>query len=146
MYLLKRLKNNYIKIILLLTLLLGAYLRFSGIYPGYPPYHSDEGMGYAQAAAIIKEGRLDAKNGYPLWLSYPSIVPYVNAIFYKTLFVPFYWSIYLFENSDKLINGQIKIPFTKSQHDSILQKLYNFADGSIVINPLHKILLEAIPK
>ncbi|WP_300945472.1 hypothetical protein, partial [uncultured Muribaculum sp.] len=31
-------------------------------------------------------------------------------------------------------------------HDSILQKLYNFADGSIVINPLHKILLEAIPK
>lgn len=31
-------------------------------------------------------------------------------------------------------------------HDSILAKLYNFAYGSIVINPLYKILLEAIPK
>src|SRR5581483_8744534 len=102
------------KIIFFLVLAISSLLRLGGIYPSFPPYHSDEGMSYAQGISIIKENTLDA-HGYTLSLGYPFLIPYINAFFFKFFFIPLSWSIFLFKKIFNIIDGIIK--FTIDERD-----------------------------
>lgn len=106
--------------ILLFILLFAAVLRFSGIRYSYPPYHADEGMSYSQGISIIKEKTLDA-HGYSLAYAYPSLVPIVNALFFKYIFIPIKWTSYWVNNLDKVIDGYIKIPLSEIDYDRTFQ-------------------------
>ncbi len=71
--------------ILTLILLLAVLLRFIGIYPGYHPYHSDEGMSYSSAMEMIRNLTID-----PGRYDYPALIPLINAFLYVTLFIPIF--------------------------------------------------------
>lgn len=75
------LSNKLLSIIIALA----ALLRFIGIYPGYHPYHSDEGMGYSSAIEMIKNLNLD-----PTRYDYPALIPIVNAIIYFFILIPIF--------------------------------------------------------
>lgn len=64
-------------------LVLAAFLRFVGVYPGYHPYHSDEGMSYSSAIEMIRNLSID-----PGRYDYPSLIPLIHAIAYILLFIP----------------------------------------------------------
>lgn len=106
--------------VLFLILLVSAILRFSGIRYSYPPYHSDEGISYSQGIYIIKEKTLDAR-GYSLAYAYPSLVPIINALFFKYIFIPIEWADFWVNNFDKVIDGYIKIPLAKEDYGRIFQ-------------------------
>src|SRR3989338_4306473 len=86
--------------ILLLILLLSIFLRFSGINPGYPPYHSDEGITYSSAVEMIKNNNLD-----PERYDYPIITPLVNYIFFKFFFIPLSWFKYFVLHFPDIMDG-----------------------------------------
>lgn len=75
-------KNNKI---LTVILLLAVLLRFIGIYPGYHPYHSDEGMSYSSAIEMIRNLNID-----PTRYDYPSLIPIINMIIYVIFFIPLF--------------------------------------------------------
>lgn len=75
-------KRNKVLLVILLTALL---LRFIGIYPGYHPYHSDEGMSYSSAIEMIRNLNID-----PTRYDYPSLIPLINAFFYIIFFIPLF--------------------------------------------------------
>lgn len=83
--------------------------RFWGITQGYPPYHSDEGMSYSQGIAIIQEKTLDA-HGYTLHYAYPGLIPLLNAVAFKILFIPLAWIGYYLSNAGNFIDGVITFP------------------------------------
>src|SRR3989339_1287064 len=70
---------------LLAILVLALALRFVGVYPGYHPYHSDEGMSYSSAIEMIRNLNLD-----PGRYDYPSLVPIIHSILYVVLFIPLF--------------------------------------------------------
>lgn len=72
-------QNKVLSAILFIALL----LRFAGIYPGYHPYHSDEGMSYSSAIEMIRNLNID-----PTRYDYPSLIPLINAFFYIIIFIP----------------------------------------------------------
>ncbi|EKD90404.1 MAG: hypothetical protein ACD_31C00005G0030 [uncultured bacterium] len=76
-------KYVYNNKLLVIILILAGFLRVLGIYPGYHPYHSDEGMSYAAAINMIKTLSLD-----PGRYDYPIIIPLIHAIIY-ILILPF---------------------------------------------------------
>lgn len=98
-------------------LLLAAALRFIGIWPGFPPYHPDEGMSYAQGIAILKDG-LDA-HGYSLPYAYPSLIPLINAFFFQYFFLPLSWAHFYISHLSNLIDGLIQVPLTKDEYNLI---------------------------
>lgn len=59
--------------------------RTIGFYPGYSPYHSDEGMSYSSAIEMIKRVNID-----PGRYDYPSLIPLIHAIVYLVFFLPFF--------------------------------------------------------
>jgi len=115
-------KYNIKKILLTVIIFISILLRFVGIRPGYPPYHSDEGMSYSQGISIIKENTIDAKGGYSLAYAYPSLIPVINAYFFDFVFLPPYWMIFIFENIGAIVGGSLKLPQTISQYNLILQQ------------------------
>lgn len=118
--------------LLFLILSLAALLRFIGTNPGFPPYHSDEGISYSQGISIIKEGTLDA-HGYGLPYAYPAVVPLVNAIFFKFVFIPLAWIGFLLTNFDKIVDGFIRLPFSPEEYKRTFQL---FIVGEREINAL----------
>lgn len=88
-----------IHILLIIIILLGAILRFSGTIPGYNPYHSDEPMSYSSAWQMVLNGNFDPKR-----YDYPSLVSLINNIFYRSLFIPIYWVKYFILNPDILFS------------------------------------------
>ena len=110
----------------LVKFLLGAIvavalaLRFVGISPSYPPYHSDEGMSYGQGISIVNEGTLDA-HGYPLAYAYPNMVPLMNAIFFKFVFIPLAWLKFWISNTGALLEGFIHLPLSEQEFKRIYQ-------------------------
>ena len=74
-------RNKILTGILLIALL----LRFTGVYPGYHPYHSDEGMSYSSAIEMIRNLNID-----PTRYDYPSLAPLINAFFYIIFFIPLF--------------------------------------------------------
>jgi len=111
--------NNLLKIIrenkvLLFILVLSAYLRFSGVNPGFPTYHSDEGITYSAAVSMIKNENLD-----PLRYDYPSLVPLINYFLIKYLFIPVRWVGYYFEHLGQIIDGFIRVPLGDVEYKRI---------------------------
>ncbi|QQG43476.1 MAG: glycosyltransferase family 39 protein [Candidatus Daviesbacteria bacterium] len=101
----------------LLIVVLAVYLRFSGVNPGYQPYHPDEGISYSAASSMIKNGNIDS-----LRYDYPAVVPLANALFYKTFFVPLQWTKFYLTNLNQIINKQIKLPLEKKEYKKIFQE------------------------
>lgn len=71
--------------ILTVVLIIAAILRFIGIYPGYHPYHSDEGMSYSSAIEMIRNLNID-----PGRYDYPALIPLINAIIYTLILIPLF--------------------------------------------------------
>ena len=88
-----------------LIILVASILRFVGSNPGYPPYHSDDGISYSAASSMIVNGNLD-----PLRYDYPTMTPLTNYIFYKTFFIPLEWSKFLIRNVLNYPVGYLEIP------------------------------------
>lgn len=112
--------SKYKKLLILSIILIALVLRFIGIVPGYPPYHSDEGMSYSQGINMITENTLDA-HGYPLAYAYPNVVPLVNAIFFKAFFLPVSWTSFWIQDFGQVLEGLIHIPLTPVEYKKILQ-------------------------
>ncbi|MBX4205650.1 glycosyltransferase family 39 protein [Candidatus Microgenomates bacterium] len=110
-------KSNWI---IFLIIILAVILRFVGIYPGFPPYHSDEGMSYAQGIAIVQEKTLDA-HGYPLAYAYPNVVPIINAILFKIIFIPLSWVKFCIVNTQGIVDGIIRFPLSVDGYKRIFQ-------------------------
>lgn len=104
------------KRLIIIVLILAAFLRFSGTKPGYPPYHSDEGISYSAATSMIKNNNLD-----PLRYDYPAVVPLVNYIFYKFVFIPVSWVRFYVENFSRIADGFIKLPLVEKEYQRIFQ-------------------------
>ena len=86
--LIKKKNNNFKKLIvlnpvLLVILIIAAILRFWGVNPGYPYFHSDEGMSYHNAIQFITQNRL-APDVY----AYPLLVVIIHIISYVFIFIP----------------------------------------------------------
>lgn len=102
--------------VLLVILIIATILRFVGTKPGYPPYHSDEGISYSAATSMIKNNNLD-----PLRYDYPSVVPLVNYISYKYIFIPVSWTRFYVENLSRIVDGFIKLPLAGKEYQRIFQ-------------------------
>lgn len=74
---------------IIIILILASTLRFIGTNPSYNQYHSDEGVTYSAAMSMIVNGDVD-----PLRYDYPALIPEINAIFFKTIFIPANWARY----------------------------------------------------
>lgn len=71
--------------LLSLILLIAIILRIGGVYPGYHPYHSDEGMSYSSAIEMMKSLSLD-----PFRYDYPSLIPIIHLIIYTFILTPIF--------------------------------------------------------
>lgn len=105
---------------LLVIMAVAIFLRFGGINHGYPPYHPDEGMSYAQGISIIKEGTLDA-DGYSLALAYPNVIPLVNALLFKVLFIPAGWLGYYLTHLSQIADGLVSLAPSQEEFQKIFQ-------------------------
>ncbi|MEK7100456.1 MAG: glycosyltransferase family 39 protein [Patescibacteria group bacterium] len=92
-------------IIFVIILIIAVLLRFIGINPGYPPYHSDDGITYSSATSMIVNGNLD-----PLRYDYPIMTPLTNYIVYQGFFIPIEWSKFLIRNYLNYPTGYLEIP------------------------------------
>ncbi len=101
-------------------IVIASILRFGGINNGYPPYHSDEGMSYAQGISMVRENTLDG-DGYGLALAYPNVIPLINAIFFKIFFIPFSWVKFYITHIPQVVDGLIKLPLDKNEYLRIFQ-------------------------
>jgi 4-amino-4-deoxy-L-arabinose transferase-like glycosyltransferase len=104
------------KLLFISILLISIALRFVGISPGYPPYHSDEGISYSSAISMIKNKNLD-----PLRYDYPSLVPLTNYIFFENFFIPFSWMSYYARNLGNIIDGFVKLPLPEIELKRVFQ-------------------------
>lgn len=111
-HILPSMKINTILFSIILSL--AVILRFVGINPGYPPYHSDDGISYSAASEMIVNGNLD-----PLRYDYPIMTPLTNYIAYQSFFIPIEWSKFLIRNVSNYPVGYLEIP-----NDS--EKLHDF--------------------
>lgn len=75
----KIIRNNFILIIILI---LGLFLRFYGLSPGFPDWHPDEPTSYITAIHMLYH------NLKPDRIDYPAGVPLLNIIFYIIFFIP----------------------------------------------------------
>lgn len=108
--------KKIVKLWLIIIIILAASLRFIGIKPGFPPYHSDEGISYSAAVSMIKNGNID-----PLRYDYPAVVPLVNAAVFKSVFIPLYWLKFYVTHLDQIIAGLIKLPLSEESSTKIFQ-------------------------
>lgn len=102
--------------LLVAILIVAAILRLGGTKPGYNQFHADEGITYSAAVSMIKNGNLD-----PLRYDYPALVPAINYIFFKTIFIPLSWGRYYLENISKIVDGVIHIPIAPLEAKKIFQ-------------------------
>lgn len=70
--------------IIIAILVVAFLIRFIGLIPGHHPNHPDEPMSYSSAFQMLINGNLDPKR-----FDYPSGVPFMHALFYKTFILPF---------------------------------------------------------
>ena len=104
------------KAIVVAIIALAFLLRVVGSNPGYPPYHSDEGISYSAAVSMIKNNNLD-----PLRYDYPAVVPLSNHIFFKLVFIPASWLKYFAIHTADIANGVITFPLEDELRDRIMQ-------------------------
>lgn len=102
--------------LLIIILIMAGILRFVGAYPGYNQYHSDEGISYSAATSMIKNGNLD-----PLRYDYPALVPSINYVFFKFVFIPFQWIRYFVTHISGVLDGVIHIPIAPLEAKRLFQ-------------------------
>lgn len=102
--------------IVVFILLLACLFRFIGIYPGHNKYHPDEPIVYGTVVDMIRNENLDMGR-----YDYPSTVPYINYILYKTIFIPLGWMKYYAKNFDRVIDGTITLSPSKLERNRIRQ-------------------------
>lgn len=103
-------------LVLLAILIIASYYRFSGSSPGYPPYHSDEGISYSAAVSMIKNENLD-----PLRYDYPAVVPLTNYVSYRFFFIPLSWGEYYLSNINKFMDGLVEFPLDETTKKRVFQ-------------------------
>lgn len=104
--------------ILFVIIVMAAALRFIGTSPGYQPFHPDEGMSYSSATSMIKNGNLD-----PLRYDYPSVIPLVNMLLFKIIFIPLYWAGFYAIHIPDFINGSMRFPLAGREYQTIFQNV-----------------------
>lgn len=102
--------------LLFVVLVMAAILRFVGTNPGYNQYHADEGITYSAATSMIKNGNLD-----PLRYDYPALVPLINYIFFKFVFIPIWWGKYLLAHISQVLDGTLHLPISDLEAKRIFQ-------------------------
>lgn len=83
--------------ILVIIIILAAWMRLVGDYPGYTPFHSDEGMSYSGAITMFERLNFD-----PGRYDYPSLIPIINFFIYLFFLIPIYILQTIFLHPDKL--------------------------------------------
>lgn len=101
---------------LVIILIIASLLRFVGTNPGYNQFHSDQGITYSAATSMIKNGNLD-----PLRYDYPALVPLINYLFFKVIFIPLSWTKYYLTHIPEIIDGVVQIPMVPLEAKKILQ-------------------------
>lgn len=96
--------------ILLLILVIAAFLRFTGVYPGYPT-HPDEAP-YGSAYTMIMKGNLD-----PARYDYPAGIALIHWFVFKFLIIPLNWVIFYIEHIGQIVDGGLKIPLSQVNYD-----------------------------
>lgn len=112
--------------LLFIILLVGAMLRFIGIYPGYPPQHPDEAP-YSSAIEMIHNNNLD-----PLRYDYPSGVAIIMLLFFKFFFIPLGWIKVLILNAKNFLNGEISIPFSENAYRILHEQVYGRWENDVL--------------
>lgn len=121
--------RKYINPILFISIIIiASVLRFLGINPGYPPYHSDDGITYSAASSMIVNGNFD-----PLRYDYPIMTPLTNYIAYQSFFIPIEWSKFLIRNIANYPVGYLEIP---NDTDKLHDFFYRVTLGDRWINAL----------
>lgn len=110
-------------------LIVAALLRFIGTNPGYNQYHADEGISYSAAVSMIKNNNLD-----PLRYDYPALVPDINYIFFRTIFIPLNWAKYYLTHIPDIIDGIVHIPIASLEEKTLFQ---TYVLGERNIHALH---------
>lgn len=115
-----RVKNDPLKILVVVVIIFGGILRFVGTNPGYNPYHADENMSYSSAWQMLVNHNLDPKR-----YDYPTLIPIINLIFFITIFIPFNLVKYLIFNYQSLSSfGDLPIFLKQILEKGDLQALF----------------------
>lgn len=112
------LKSNLsrLRVAVLFIALVGGFIRFYGAYPSFNQFHSDEGITYSTAVSMIRNGNLD-----PLRYDYPALVPVLNFMSFRTIFIPLYWTKYYITNVPKIIDGYVPLVPVKEDFNRVFQ-------------------------
>lgn len=115
--------------ILTLILIIAALLRFVGTNPGYNQFHADEGISYSAAVSMIKDKNLD-----PLRYDYPALIPEINYLFFRIVFIPLKWVQYYGTHIFDIVDGYINFPLSPVAKNTVFQ-VYVLGDRNL--NALH---------
>lgn len=100
------LKKDPFKILLLAVLIAGFSLRVLGVYPGYSPYHPDEGKaGYSSAWYMFVNRTLDLPHYH-----YPALIPLIELVFLSFVFIPILWVKLLVSSPNLVLSNLDKLP------------------------------------
>lgn len=98
-------KKDSFKLLVLVIFLVGFAIRFLGVYPGYSPYHPDEGKaGYSSAWYMLEKKTLDLPHYH-----YPALIPTIQLIFLIVVFVPLLWLKLLWTSPDIVLSRWDKL-------------------------------------
>lgn len=98
---LSNLRKDRLKLILLTILIIGACIRLLGIYPGYSPYHPDEGKdGYSSAWYMFSKKTFDLPHYH-----YPALIPEIQFLSFILILFPILWAKFIFFNFSLFINN-----------------------------------------
>lgn len=101
-----KIKLDKINALLLIILAAGFLIRVLGVYPGYSPYHPDEGKaGYSSAWYMFMNRTLDLPHYH-----YPALIPTIELIFMVLFFIPVLWIKLMLTNPDVVLSNLNKLP------------------------------------
>lgn len=103
-------KRNFL---IILILVLAFLIRIIGITPGFNNHHPDEGMSYTSATEMIQNGDIN-----PRRFDYPSGVPLLHFLIYKTVILPVVM-IMMFIDNPQTIFDSIGLGFNFFQEYSV---------------------------
>jgi len=123
-----KIKKHKYEAILVVVLLAAIFLRFTGIKPGFHPFHNDEGTIRSEAIRFIKNNNFE-----PYHLEYPALPNYINYFAYKLIFIPLGWIKYFALNSNKILDGLITFPLGKDVYNRIFQlEILGYQDKNVL--------------
>lgn len=99
-------KLNKLTLLLVIILIFGFLLRFLGVYPGYSPYHPDEGKaGYSSAWYMFINKTLDLPHYH-----YPALIPLIELIYLVSISIPILWVKLFLTNPDLILSHLNNLP------------------------------------